>query len=386
MDVCIKKININKVFSFRYHFESIAYHNILQETQPQTQNGYGFVHYQCSLEGVQAALQAVAGFHRKTIEDVKFDCKISHQFQQFLDNEENMKAIFGSGVRQNNKNGGVSSVHSEMKDRRMNRQHPAVPAPVVNQSHHQIQYFQNVHLREDYIVPVHQSMDYHAPAHSSNGVYYSVYPSPPLLVTPNAAAVHAPPPMTVFTTPNEHNAALMSQQIHSQHRGPAAYQTQVPEQQYQHQQPQSYQHPAQYPPNQMPPHPPSFVGVSVPYYNDGAASSTMSVSAPPAVYSQASPGVYVPIAPQPGPIVQYVPISEMSTSTPPPLNPHQQQSYSAPSHYSTPANSPFIFTGSPPMFTSYSQQSPNQPQQMQTHQQMPHSYTYPHLSNTNNKW
>ena len=59
----------------------------------KTQNGYGFVHYCCTKQGIQGALQAVAHFHKKQVQEVKFDCKISHQFQQFLENERNMQFL-----------------------------------------------------------------------------------------------------------------------------------------------------------------------------------------------------------------------------------------------------------------------------------------------------
>lgn len=48
------------------------------------QNGYGFVHYAFSPDGIRSALTAVQCLHQVTIDRVTYDCSISHGLQQYL--------------------------------------------------------------------------------------------------------------------------------------------------------------------------------------------------------------------------------------------------------------------------------------------------------------
>lgn len=50
------------------------------------QNGYGFVHYPLTSEGIEAALQAVESLHQVTINNVSYDCSVSNQLRQVLFN------------------------------------------------------------------------------------------------------------------------------------------------------------------------------------------------------------------------------------------------------------------------------------------------------------
>lgn len=48
------------------------------------QNGYGFVHYALTLEGVQGAIAAVNALHQVTIDRITYDCSISHALADYL--------------------------------------------------------------------------------------------------------------------------------------------------------------------------------------------------------------------------------------------------------------------------------------------------------------
>jgi hypothetical protein len=55
------------------------------------QNGYGFVHYPLTPEGIQSALTAVNSLHQVTINQITFDCSISNQLNQILSNMDKTK-------------------------------------------------------------------------------------------------------------------------------------------------------------------------------------------------------------------------------------------------------------------------------------------------------
>lgn len=48
------------------------------------QNGYGFVHFPLTSEGIDSALQAVESLHQVTINHVSYDCSVSNQLRQVL--------------------------------------------------------------------------------------------------------------------------------------------------------------------------------------------------------------------------------------------------------------------------------------------------------------
>jgi hypothetical protein len=48
------------------------------------QNGYGFVHYPLTDDGIDAALRAVDALHQVTINNISYDCSISNQLRQVL--------------------------------------------------------------------------------------------------------------------------------------------------------------------------------------------------------------------------------------------------------------------------------------------------------------
>jgi hypothetical protein len=50
------------------------------------QNGYGFVHYPLTDDGIDAALRAVEALHQVTVNNVSYDCSVSNQLRQVLFN------------------------------------------------------------------------------------------------------------------------------------------------------------------------------------------------------------------------------------------------------------------------------------------------------------
>lgn len=48
------------------------------------QNGYGFVHFALSNDGIESALRAVETLHQVTINNISYDCSISNQLKQLL--------------------------------------------------------------------------------------------------------------------------------------------------------------------------------------------------------------------------------------------------------------------------------------------------------------
>jgi hypothetical protein len=69
------------------------------------QNGYGFVHYPLTAEGINSALTAVKSLHQVTINQITFDCSVSNQLNQVLANmEKNSGGVGGSGFSPSNSN------------------------------------------------------------------------------------------------------------------------------------------------------------------------------------------------------------------------------------------------------------------------------------------
>lgn len=54
------------------------------DTEMCIQNGYGFVHYPLTAEGIESALRAVETLHQVTINNISYDCSVSNQLKQVL--------------------------------------------------------------------------------------------------------------------------------------------------------------------------------------------------------------------------------------------------------------------------------------------------------------
>lgn len=51
------------------------------------QNGYGFVHYALTVDGIQSAVNAVAAVHQVTVDRVTYDCSLSHALERIVGQE-----------------------------------------------------------------------------------------------------------------------------------------------------------------------------------------------------------------------------------------------------------------------------------------------------------
>lgn len=52
------------------------------------QNGYGFIHYPLTCEGIQAAVNATREVHQVTMDRVTYDCTLSHLLESYLTPEQ----------------------------------------------------------------------------------------------------------------------------------------------------------------------------------------------------------------------------------------------------------------------------------------------------------
>lgn len=66
------------------------------------QNGYGFVHFPLTSEGIDSALQAVESLHQVTINNVSYDCSVSNQLRQVLFNTGRLLKKSQHGMSQPN--------------------------------------------------------------------------------------------------------------------------------------------------------------------------------------------------------------------------------------------------------------------------------------------
>ncbi len=57
------------------------------------QNGYGFVHFPLTNDGIKSALQAVEALHQVTINHISYDCSVSNQLRQVLSQMERNPAM-----------------------------------------------------------------------------------------------------------------------------------------------------------------------------------------------------------------------------------------------------------------------------------------------------
>jgi hypothetical protein len=86
------------------------------------QNGYGFVHYPLTNEGIQAALTAVSSLHQVTINHITFDCSISNQLNQVLSNMDRNKNRRTNGP-EFHANGNVAPTGRNFQPRNFPHQH-----------------------------------------------------------------------------------------------------------------------------------------------------------------------------------------------------------------------------------------------------------------------
>lgn len=60
------------------------------------QNGYGFVHYPMTVEGIQAAILSTRNIHQVTVDRVTYDCSLSHSLEQIVESDPLLTQLWNS--------------------------------------------------------------------------------------------------------------------------------------------------------------------------------------------------------------------------------------------------------------------------------------------------
>lgn len=82
------------------------------------QNGYGFIHYHLSREGVMSAVDAVNSLHQVTIDRITYDCSLSHSLQQYM-------ALWGFPAVVPRVNPTISTISAEVNPSRLDSNYSA---------------------------------------------------------------------------------------------------------------------------------------------------------------------------------------------------------------------------------------------------------------------
>jgi hypothetical protein len=95
------------------------------------QNGYGFVHYPLSPEGIESALAAVNSLHQITINQITFDCSVSNQLKQILArNSMDNNNSNGNNRNRNNNNRRMNNNNMNNQQQQENQRFQYVPPPI----------------------------------------------------------------------------------------------------------------------------------------------------------------------------------------------------------------------------------------------------------------
>jgi hypothetical protein len=88
------------------------------DTEMCIQNGYGFVHFPLTAEGIESALRAVETLHQVTINNISYDCSVSNQLKQVLISTGRLPNTSGpmSTAVPEFSSGNLRSVNSWMED------------------------------------------------------------------------------------------------------------------------------------------------------------------------------------------------------------------------------------------------------------------------------
>eukprot|EP01039_Chlorochromonas_danica_P000455 gene455-492_t len=84
IDMLISEATLRSLFGIYGEVVDVALKKSQFDKNLRVQNGYGFVHYAFTPDGVRSALTAVQCLHQVTIDRVTYDCSISHGLQQYL--------------------------------------------------------------------------------------------------------------------------------------------------------------------------------------------------------------------------------------------------------------------------------------------------------------
>lgn len=124
MNLVVSEHFIREIFSHFGEVIEVSLKKVCFDAEMSVQNGYGFVHFSISLEGILSALRAVECLHQVTINSISYDCSVSNQLRQVLiniykgksnlfsfnhlinavNNPNNLLAIIGGGFNGQNPN------------------------------------------------------------------------------------------------------------------------------------------------------------------------------------------------------------------------------------------------------------------------------------------
>eukprot|EP01031_Cornospumella_fuschlensis_P024800 gene24800-29965_t len=93
IDMLISETTLRSLFGVYGEVVDVALKKSQFDKTLRVQNGYGFVHFPFTPDGIRSALTAVQCLHQVTIDRVTYDCSISHALQQFLQLSENNSLI-----------------------------------------------------------------------------------------------------------------------------------------------------------------------------------------------------------------------------------------------------------------------------------------------------
>eukprot|EP01040_Poterioochromonas_malhamensis_P009484 gene9484-10299_t len=84
VDALITEATLRGLFSMYGEIVDVAIKKTQFDKKLRIQNGYGFVHYALTPEGVQSAITATKAIHQVTIDRVTYDCSLSHALEMIV--------------------------------------------------------------------------------------------------------------------------------------------------------------------------------------------------------------------------------------------------------------------------------------------------------------
>ena len=84
MDALITEATLRGLFSMYGEVVDVAIKKTQFDRKLKIQNGYGFVHYAMTSEGVHSAITATKAIHQVTIDRVTYDCSLSHALESIV--------------------------------------------------------------------------------------------------------------------------------------------------------------------------------------------------------------------------------------------------------------------------------------------------------------
>jgi hypothetical protein len=84
IDVLISEATIRGLFGLYGEVVDVALKKSQFDKNLKIQNGYGFVHFPLTEQGIKSAITAVNSLHQVTIDRVTYDCSVSHALEPFL--------------------------------------------------------------------------------------------------------------------------------------------------------------------------------------------------------------------------------------------------------------------------------------------------------------